>query len=62
VIAQSAVAGVHAGLAAGTDQGAEAVMGFFTKYGDGGFGLTPLAQLSRRQERFLAEELVRRRN
>ena len=33
----------------GTDHAAEAVVGFFTKYGDGGVDLTPLSGLTKRQ-------------
>jgi NAD+ synthase len=40
-------------LVVGTDHAAEAVMGFFTKYGDGGADLTPLGGLSKRQGRAL---------
>src|SRR5690606_12589542 len=35
MIAQYAVAGAHGGLVIGTDHAAEALMGFFTKFGDG---------------------------
>lgn len=57
MIAQYALAGAHSGIVVGTDHGAEAVMGFFTKYGDGGFDLTPLAHLNKRQVRAMAREL-----
>ena len=33
----------------GTDHAAEALTGFFTKYGDGGVDLTPLTGLTKRQ-------------
>jgi NAD+ synthase len=39
--AQYAVAGAHGLLVVGTDHAAEAVMGFFTKYGDGACDLAP---------------------
>lgn len=39
MIAQYAVAGARRGLVVGTDHAAEAVMGFFTKHGDGACGL-----------------------
>ena len=42
MIAQYVVAGARGGLVVGTDHAAEAVMGFFTKYGDGACDLTPL--------------------
>src|SRR6266540_1655220 len=39
------------------DQAAEAVTGFFTKYGDGGCDLTPLAGLTKRRVRAIARAL-----
>ncbi|BES69352.1 ammonia-dependent NAD(+) synthetase [Marinobacter nanhaiticus D15-8W] len=51
MVAQYAVAGARGGLVIGTDQGAEAVMGFFTKFGDGACDLTPLDGLNKRQVR-----------
>ncbi len=44
-------------LVAGTDHAAEAVTGFFTKYGDGGVDLTPLSGLTKRQGRALLKYL-----
>jgi NAD+ synthase len=41
----------------GTDHAAEAVMGFFTKYGDGGVDVTPLTGLTKRQGRALLQYL-----
>jgi NAD+ synthase len=57
MIAQYALAGAHGGFVLGTDHAAEAVMGFFTKYGDGGFDLAPLAHLNKRQVKALATAL-----
>lgn len=57
MVAQYAVAGTNSGLVVGTDHAAEAVTGFFTKYGDGGFDLTPLAGLTKRRVRAIAAEL-----
>lgn len=54
MIAQYALAGAQSGLVIGTDHAAEALMGFFTKYGDGASDLTPLAGLNKRQVRSLA--------
>lgn len=54
MIAQYAVAGATGGLVVGTDHAAEAVMGFFTKFGDGGFDLSPLSGLTKRRVRALA--------
>ncbi|GCE28702.1 NH(3)-dependent NAD(+) synthetase [Dictyobacter alpinus] len=44
-------------LVVGTDHAAEAVSGFFTKYGDGGVDLTPLAGLTKQQGRSLLHYL-----
>ncbi|WP_369231213.1 ammonia-dependent NAD(+) synthetase [Streptomyces sp. R21] len=57
MIAQYAVAGAHNGLVVGTDHAAEAVSGFFTKYGDGAADVVPLAGLTKRRVRALAELL-----
>lgn len=54
MIAQYAVAGARRGLVVGTDHAAEAVMGFFTKFGDGGFDLSPLGGLTKRRVRAIA--------
>lgn len=57
MIAQYAVAGAARGLVIGTDQAAEALMGFFTKHGDGAADLTPLTGLNKRRVRALAAAL-----
>ena len=57
MIAQYAFAGATGGLVVGTDHAAEAVMGFFTKFGDGGFDLSPLGGLTKRRVRSLAVAL-----
>ncbi|MGZ8176568.1 ammonia-dependent NAD(+) synthetase [Williamsia sp. SKLECPSW1] len=49
MILQYAIAGQLQMLVVGTDHAAEAVSGFFTKYGDGGVDLTPLTGLTKRQ-------------
>lgn len=49
MIAQYAIAGANQGLVVGTDHAAEAVTGFYTKFGDGGADVTPLARLDKRQ-------------
>ena len=49
MVAQYAVAGERGLLVVGTDHAAEAVTGFFTKYGDGGVDITPLTGLTKRQ-------------
>jgi len=57
MISQYALAGATDGLVIGTDHAAEAVMGFFTKFGDGACDITPLAGLNKRQVRQLAEAM-----
>ena len=57
MVAQYAVAGTTSGLVVGTDHAAEAVMGFFTKYVDCGFDLTPLGGLTKRRVRSIAAAL-----
>ncbi|MFF8633951.1 ammonia-dependent NAD(+) synthetase [Streptomyces pilosus] len=57
MIAQYAVAGAHDGLVVGTDQAAEAVTGFFTKFGDGAADLVPLTGLTKRRVRALGDAL-----
>ncbi|MBJ9974778.1 ammonia-dependent NAD(+) synthetase [Pseudomonas sp. S75] len=54
MVAQYTVAGARGGLVIGTDHAAEAVMGFFTKFGDGACDLTPLAGLVKHQVRAIA--------
>jgi len=44
-------------LVIGTDHAAEAVTGFFTKYGDGGADVLPLTGLTKRQGKALLKEL-----
>jgi NAD+ synthase len=57
MIAQFAVAGAHDGIVIGTDHAAEALMGFFTKFGDGAADVTPLSGLNKRRVRALAQRL-----
>jgi len=57
MVAQFALAGENGLLVVGTDHAAEAVTGFFTKYGDGGADVLPLSGLSKRQGRALLVEL-----
>ncbi|MCG7598315.1 ammonia-dependent NAD(+) synthetase [Halomonas sp. McH1-25] len=57
MIAQYGVAGARGGLVVGTDQAAEALMGFFTKYGDGACDLVPLTGLTKGQVRELGRTL-----
>ncbi len=57
MVLQYAVANARGGLVVGTDHAAEALMGFFTKHGDGACDLTPLAGLTKRSVRALATAL-----
>ena len=57
MVAQYALAGEGGLLVVGTDHAAEAVTGFFTKFGDGGADILPLSGLTKRQGRSLLEYL-----
>jgi len=57
MVAQYAIANANDGLVIGTDHAAEAVMGFFTKFGDGACDLTPLEGLVKGQVREIAKYL-----
>lgn len=57
MIAQYAVAGARRGLVIGTDHAAEALMGFFTKFGDGACDVAPLTGLNKRRVRALGTEM-----
>ncbi|WP_433303180.1 ammonia-dependent NAD(+) synthetase [Actinoplanes sp. CA-030573] len=57
MVIQYSVAGQLNLLVVGTDHAAEAVTGFFTKYGDGGVDITPLTGLTKRQGAALLAEL-----
>jgi NAD+ synthase len=57
MVVQYAIAGQLNLLVVGTDHAAEAVTGFFTKYGDGGADITPLTGLTKRQGAALLREL-----
>ncbi|MEC4241440.1 ammonia-dependent NAD(+) synthetase [Pseudomonas sp. DSV-1] len=54
MVAQYTIAGATGGLVIGTDHAAEAVMGFFTKFGDGSCDLAPLSGLVKHQVRAIA--------
>ena len=58
MIAQYAIAGQLGYLVVGTDHAAEAVTGFFTKFGDGGADLLPLTGLTKRQGKSLLQHLA----
>lgn len=55
--AQYSVAAMHKAVVLGTDHAAEAITGFYTKFGDGAADLTPLFRLNKRQGRAMLKEL-----
>jgi NAD+ synthase len=57
MVAQFTIANARNGLVIGTDHAAEAVMGFFTKFGDGACDIAPLSGLVKDQVRTIAAEL-----
>lgn len=57
MVAQFTIANANNGLVIGTDHAAEAVMGFFTKFGDGACDLAPLSGLVKNQVRAIAKYL-----
>lgn len=57
MVAQYALAGDTNSLVIGTDHAAEAVTGFYTKFGDGGADVLPLSGLDKRQGRELLKTL-----
>ena len=57
MIVQYAIGGENKGAVVGTDHAAEAVTGFYTKFGDGGADMTPLSGLDKRQGKALLQFL-----
>lgn len=57
MVAQYALAGAAGLLVVGTDHAAEAVTGFFTKFGDGAADILPLSGLTKRQGKALLQHL-----
>ncbi len=57
MVVQYAIAGQLGRLVLGTDHAAEGVTGFYTKYGDGGADVLPLAGLTKSQGKELLREL-----
>ena len=55
--AQYSIAAMYNGVVLGTDHAAEAVTGFYTKYGDGGVDITPIFRLNKSQGKQLLKEL-----
>jgi NAD+ synthase len=54
---QYSVAGANNGIVLGTDHSAEAITGFYTKYGDGAADMVPIFRLNKRQGKLLLKEL-----
>lgn len=57
MISQYAIAGQRGMLVVGTDHAAEAVTGFYTKFGDGAADILPLSGLNKRQGKQLLQQL-----
>lgn len=57
MVAQYLVAAQNDALVVGTDHAAEAITGFFTKFGDAGADVIPLYGLNKRQGKMLCKEL-----
>jgi NAD+ synthase len=57
MVLQYAIAGERGAIVVGTDHAAEAVTGFFTKYGDGGADVVPLSGLTKGQGRDMLRHL-----
>lgn len=55
--AQYSIASMTQGVVVGTDHAAEALTGFYTKYGDGGTDINPLFRLNKRQGKLLLKTL-----
>lgn len=54
---QFSIAAANSAVVLGTDHAAEAVTGFYTKFGDGAADLTPIWRLNKRQGRAILREL-----
>ena len=54
---QYSIASMHNAVVLGTDHAAEAITGFYTKYGDGGVDLVPIFRLNKRQGKELLKSL-----
>ncbi|QYA44398.1 ammonia-dependent NAD(+) synthetase [Macrococcoides bohemicum] len=55
--AQYSIAAFHSGIVIGTDHAAESITGFYTKFGDGGADIFPLAGLNKRQGKSILKYL-----
>ena len=57
MVAQYAIAGQYNALVVGSDQAAESITGYFTKFGDGAADIVPLAGLTKTQVRDIGTRL-----
>ncbi|KAA9300562.1 MULTISPECIES: ammonia-dependent NAD(+) synthetase [Aerococcus] len=57
MVSQFAIAGADSGIVAGSDHAAEAVTGFYTKFGDGAADIMPIWRLNKRQGAALLQAL-----
>lgn len=57
MVVQYGIAAMENCVVLGTDHSAEAITGFYTKYGDGGADLVPIFRLNKRQGKMLLKEL-----
>lgn len=55
---QYSIAAMHNCIVLGSDHAAEAITGFYTKFGDGGADLMPIFRLNKRQGKQLLQELA----
>lgn len=55
--AQYSIAAAKSGIVIGTDHAAESITGFYTKFGDGGADIFPLAGLNKRQGKSILKYL-----
>lgn len=54
---QYSIAGMNKGIVLGTDHSAEAITGFYTKFGDGACDMAPIFRLNKRQGKLILKEL-----
>lgn len=57
MVVQYAIAGDNKGVVLGSDHAAEAITGFYTKFGDGAADIMPLFRLNKRQGAAMLKEL-----
>ncbi|HHY73300.1 MAG TPA: ammonia-dependent NAD(+) synthetase [Bacillus bacterium] len=57
MIVQYSIGAMYYGVVLGTDHAAEAIVGFYTKFGDGAADLMPLYRLNKRQGKMILKHL-----